>query len=31
MSGLVAMMAPMMGYCLYHWFAKQGEPRLPRR
>lgn len=29
---LVAMMAPMMGYYLYHWFAKQGEPEPePRR
>tara|TARA_B100000214_G_C23509662_1_gene420006 strand:+ start:52 stop:420 length:369 start_codon:yes stop_codon:yes gene_type:complete len=24
-SPLIAMMAPMMGYYLYHWFAKQGE------
>lgn len=29
---LVAMMAPMLGYYLYHWFAKQGEPEPePRR
>jgi len=27
---LLAMAAPMLGYKLYHWFAKQGEPE-PRR
>ena len=30
---LIAMISPMMGYYLYHWFAKQGEPptKPPRR
>jgi len=28
---LLAMAAPMLGYHLYHWFAKQGESEPPRR
>ena len=29
-SPLIAMISPMLGYYLYHWFAKQGEPEEPK-